>query len=226
VGADVQRQEPPSKVAAREWSLTLNRAEDDVLGAALGDTDKGAVIINVQQGGLLDVWSEANLAPRLYPGLIITEVNGARGYWAILDALQVPGELELKISDQPPAHAGPRWFEDIAAMGRSLEKQQDNVGGGNGSFMLRLPQEGPSATSQFSSLPNVVAGDCGVDMCAICMDDVAPDETVVQLNCKHAFHATCAARWLTQNRGKRQCCPLCCQKVLCSPEDVLTLEEF
>jgi len=235
VGADVQRldptrrrgvfrQGPPSKVAAREWRMTLSRKEGDVLGAALGDTDNGAVIINIQEGGLLDVWSEANLSPRLYPGLIITEVNGVRGYWAILEELQGPGELDLRISDQPPVLAGPRWFEDIAAMGRSLEKQQSSGGGGS-SFMLRLRQEGPNAPSQFSSLPNVVAGDCGVDQCAICIDDVAPDETLVQLQCKHAFHPTCAARWLTQSRGKRQCCPLCCQRVWCSPEDIVTIGE-
>merc|ERR1740138_1167231 len=202
---------------AGDWSMRLIRREGDILGAALGDTVKGAVIINIQQGGLLEAWIWANPAPRLYPGVIITEVNGVKGYWDIMDELGGPGVLDITISEVPPAHAGPTWFEDIAAVGRSLEKQQDS-GGGVESFLLRLQQEDPNASSQFSTLPNVVAGDCGVDQCAICMDDVAPDESLVQLRCKHAFHATCVARWLTQSQGKRQCCPLCCRTVLCSPE--------
>lgn len=194
--------------------MRLIRREGDILGAALGDTDKGAVIINIQEGGLLDAWNEANQSPRLFPGLIITEVNGVRGYWGIVEELEGPLELNLRISAQPPKRAGPTWFEDVAAMGRSLEKQRGKGGGGWSSFMFPLQQEGPGARSHFSSLPNVVAGDCCVDQCAICLDDVAPDETLVQLKCKHAFHPKCAARWLTQCRGKRQCCPLCCQRVL------------
>jgi len=43
---------------------------------------------------------------------------------------------------------------------------------------------------------------------------------------KYAFQALCAARWLTQvgrhAQGKRQCCPLCSQKVVCSANGKLS----
>ncbi|CAK0840792.1 unnamed protein product, partial [Prorocentrum cordatum] len=156
---------PAARAAGRERSLTLHAWEGDVLGAALGMTDTGAVILNIREGGLLDGWNEANPKERVYPGLVITGVNGARGYWAIVESLKRPGVLTLTVSDQPPPTAGPKWFEDIAAMGRSVVPQED----------------GPSADSLFSSLPNVVAGDGGVDQCSICLDDIGPDEVLVEL---------------------------------------------
>jgi len=205
-----------------ERSLTLHAWEGDVLGAALGKTDTGAVILNIREGGLLDDWNEANPWHRLYPGLIITEVNGSTGYWDILGELQRPGLLSIRVSAEPPWNAGPNWFQEITEMGKTL---QETTWGGNRPFMVRLQQDGVG--DQFASLPTVRAGDCGVDQCAICMDDVAPDESLVQLPCRHAFHALCAARWLTQpgghSRGKRQRCPLCCQKVVCSPEGVIAI---
>lgn len=209
-----------------EWSLTLHKREGDVLGVGLGNASTGAVIFNIPEGGLLDQWNAANLPRRLYPGQVITEVNGVRGYWAILEELQGPGELNLRISDQPPAHAGPRWFEDIAAMGRSLEKQNRDSGSGGSSFMLRLRQEGPNAACQFSSLPNVVAGECGVDQCAICIDDVGPDDSLLLLPCNHAYHPLCVARWLTQGAScgsSKHSCPLCCRRMVNSREGIVAV---
>jgi len=199
--------------AREDFVVRVHKRAGDVLGAGLGNTDKGAVIFNVQENGLLDGWNKANPDEQLYSGLIIAEVNGITGYWSILEELRRPGVLTMKITAIPPKNAGPNWYEEIADMGRNLEAQ-----GGKSSFMLRLhPQDG-SKSQTFSSLPTIRAGDCGVDQCAICIDDVNPDETLVQLPCGHAFHALCAARWLTQagkhSQGKRQCCPLCCRKVV------------
>jgi len=198
-----------------ERSLTLHAWEGDVLGAALGKTDTGAVILNIREGGLLDDWNEANPWHRLYPGLIITEVNGVTGYWPLLDEVKKPGVLSMVISATPPRNAGPRWFEEIEEMGKSFEKQQTSGQTNHSPFMIRLG-------GAFSSLPTARAGDCGVDQCAICLEDVDADEHLVQLPCRHAFHSICAARWLTEAgshaQGKRQCCPLCCQKVLGTAE--------
>jgi len=201
-----------------EWKLQLHRRQGDVLGAGLGNTDKGAVIFDIQENGLLNKWNRDHDLHPLRPGLIITEVNGITGYWDILGELQKPGILNIKVTAEPPWNAGSNWFQDITEMGKRF---QDMARGGKSPFMLRLKQEDPGAKPKFSSLPTVRAGDCGVDQCAICIDDVAPDESLVQLPCGHAFHALCAARWLTQagrhSQGKRQCCPLCCRKVLSSP---------
>jgi len=198
---------------AREWSLHLFKRQGDVLGAGLGNTDKGAVIFNIQENGLLDGWNKAQLLSPLRPGLIITEVNGVMGYWNILEELRRPGVLDMKVSAEPPSNAGPNWFQQIADMGKVLEAQE-----GKSSIILRLQPQEPNKKDQFSSFPSVRAGDCGVDQCAICIDDVGPDESLVQLPCRHAFHALCAARWLSEGSRqsqKRQCCPLCCQKVVC-----------
>merc|ERR1712087_562521 len=117
----------------------------------------------------------------------------------------------MKITATPPKNADPNWYEEIADMGRNLEAQ-----GGKSSFMLRLQPQDGSKSHAFSSLPTIRAGDCGVDQCAICIDEVGPDESLVQLPCKHAFHGSCTARWLSQSQSTRKCCPLCCRKIVFS----------
>jgi hypothetical protein len=191
----------------------------DLVGASLGNTNTGAVIFSIQEGGILDKWNKANPQHVMRPGFIIQEVNGVRGYWNVLEEMRKPGQLVLKVTSIPPADAGPHWFQEITDMARSMEQQACK-----GPFMLRLQPQDPNATNRntFSTLPSVKASQCGVDQCAICLDDVQPNETLVQLPCQHAFHALCAARWLAQtaNRkgGKQQCCPLCCRKVVSTPE--------
>lgn len=109
--------------------------KDDVLGAQLGNTDKGAAIFNIHQGGLLDSWNQAAHPDELlHPGFVITKVNGRTGYWKIVEELRRPGVLNIKVSTTPPESAGPRWFEEIAEKGRGLESA-----GGRNSYMLRLP---------------------------------------------------------------------------------------
>ncbi|CAK0812638.1 unnamed protein product, partial [Prorocentrum cordatum] len=89
----------PSEATGKpEWGLTLHKQEGDTLGVGLGNTSTGAVIFNIPEGGLVARWNEANQR-RLYPGQIITEVNGVRGYWPILEELSRPGVLALTISN-------------------------------------------------------------------------------------------------------------------------------
>jgi hypothetical protein len=166
---------------------------------------------------MLDKWNEANPRRQVFPGVVIIEANGCKGFWAILEELDKAETLSLRISRRKPKEAGPTWFEQIATKGRALLEQEHASGS---SFIVRLKQDGPDSKSMLSCLPTVVAGDCGVDQCAICIDDVGPDESLIKLPCGHAFHPICVTRWLTRSHGKgnRQCCPLCCQKVRCSPD--------
>lgn len=188
--------------------VQLEKRQGDVLGASLGNTDKGAIIFNIEKNGLLDLWNRAHEFQPLRPGYIITEVNGIMGYWDILEELRKPGIFDMKITNEPPESAGANWFQDVTKMGESLEHR--------GKCLLKLQQQVSCAV--FSDLPTARAGDCGVDHCAICMDDVLPDDTVARLYCKHAFHPSCAVRWLTQAEDefgdKRQSCPLCCEKMV------------
>lgn len=217
---------PPGPASARaDFSVRVHRQLGDVLGAGFGNTSKGAVILSIKKNGLLDGWNKANPCQALHSGLIITEVNGVTDFWSILEELHKPGELAMMISATPPENASSNWFEEIAEIGRELEAQD-----GRSSFMLRLePQDPGEKIQKFSGLPNVRAGETGVEQCAICMEDVSEDDTMVQLPCKHAFHALCAARWLTQARvrahGQRQCCPLCCRKVVSTAEGGIGMVE-
>jgi len=201
------------------FAVDVHKREGDVLGAALGNNEEGAVVVAVEEHGLFEDWNRAHPEQALRPGVIITEVNGVSGYWSILEEIQKPGALAMKVSSRPPRNAGANWLREIEEMGARFRKQ----GGVNtSSFMLRLqPKDTNTNSPAFSSLPTVRAGDCGVDRCAICLDDVGPEETLVQLPCGHAFHSLCAARWLSEGGrngcSKRQCCPLCCRRVTFAP---------
>jgi hypothetical protein len=205
----------------QEWSVQIVKRQGEVLGAGLGNLENGVVIFSIKENGLLDVWNRTQLSNTLRPGLFITEVNGVVGFWDILEELQRPGVLHMKISAEPPSNA-PNWFQEVAEMGRSFEEKWSSEEEGSRSNLLRFqPQD------EFSSLPTVRAADCGVDQCAICMDDVGPDESLVLLPCKHAYHWFCVARWLTQgasqSSSKKHSCPLCCRRMVNSREGIVAV---
>jgi len=196
----------------------MDKGRGDLVGASLGNTPTGAVIFNIQEGGILDRWNKSNPDLILCPGYIIEKVNGESGYWNLLEILRKQGPLVCQISSQAPESAGPDWFDEITTMARKIE-----LSANKGPFMLRLEPQDPSCAdrSVFSTLPGVKASECGADSCAICMEDVEENEMLVQLPCKHAYHALCVARWLAQTSvksGKRQSCPLCCRRMVSTPE--------
>lgn len=201
-------------VSALDFKVTVDKRPGDLLGVGLGNSEKGAIIFNIHEDGLLHGWNKANPQQLLRPGFIIKEVNGVTGYWDILDEFRKPGVLIMEVSGTPPENCGPNWFEEIEAMGKKFESQGDKT-----SVMVRLQPRDPGAAknNEFCSFPTVPASECGVDQCAICIEDVGPNDQLAQLPCKHAFHGNCVARWLVQAgkhaQGERQCCPLCCRRV-------------
>ena len=71
---------PPVKIVVPlHWCVQLQKRQGDVLGAGLGNTDKGAVIFNILNIGLLDLWNRAQELQSLRPGHIITKVDGLMG---------------------------------------------------------------------------------------------------------------------------------------------------
>jgi hypothetical protein len=203
--------------------VQIVKREGDDLGAILGNTenDDGAVIFTIHENGLIDAWNRTHLSNPLRPGLLIREVNGAVGYWDILENLRLPGVKDMRVSAEPPSNSGPNWLQEVLEMGRSLEEKcRSSEDGSSRVPMLRLqPQD------HFSSLPTVRAADCGVDQCAICIDDVGPDESLVLLPCNHAYHPMCVARWLVQGASgsKKHSCPLCCRRMVNSPEGIMAV---
>merc|ERR1719424_2152155 len=142
VGADFHgaKGSAPSAAACHrpDFRLRLHRGKSDYLGANLGNTDKGAVIFDVQERGLLHSWNMENPDRMVRPGLIITEVNGVTGYWPLLDEVKKTGVLSMVISAIPPKNAGPNWFEEIEEMGKSFEQQQSSGQPSSSPFLIRL----------------------------------------------------------------------------------------
>jgi len=188
----------------------------DALGAAFGITPKGALIFAIDQRGLLSRWNRARGQQLLRPGVTVVEANGATGYWSILEELQKPGPLAMKVSTVPPGSAGANWFQEIQQAGRRMTAQAST---GRNSVLVPLQPGGACTDSRgFSSLPTMLAGGCDIDQCAICIGDVHPEDRLVQLVCGHLFHALCAARWLAEGgkAGQDHCsrCPLCGRQVV------------
>lgn len=202
----------------RTFEVNIQRKKGDVVGAVLGNTKSGAVVISISEGGILDQWNANNPYHNVRPGFIVEEVNGQGGYWNVMKQMRKLGNLTIKIS-QPPADASPSWFEQVEEMARAMEKQATND-----LILLKLqPKHASDATaSKVASLQCTRASDCGVDQCAICLEDVLPNETLVQLPCTHAFHRLCVGRWLEQSMamssGRQHSCPLCCRKLACTGE--------
>jgi len=198
----------------------------DALGAAFGITPKGALIFAIDQRGLLSRWNRANGQQLLRPGVTIVEVNGVTGYWSIVEELQKSGTLAMKVSTDPPNNAGPNWFQEIQQAGKRMTEQASVR---RNSLLVPLEPGGAYTDRRiFSNLPTMLAGDCDIDQCAICIGDVHPEDRLVQLPCLHYFHALCAARWLSESgkagQGQRNRCPLCCREIASTISRQTTLD--
>jgi len=69
-----------------------------------------------------------------------------------------------------------------------------------------LPKKNTAPPNVVSSLPRILAEDCTMTECHVCLTRLEPYLRVVSLPCGHAFHPECISRWLTQCKGT---CPLC-----------------
>lgn len=77
------------------------------------------------------------------------------------------------------------------------------------SGMLSLPQERthtPMAAEEFAQLPRrVIASNDNPSTCAVCLEQLAADQTVIDLTCSHTFHEQCLANWFQRHNT----CPMC-----------------
>mmetsp|Transcript_102153 Transcript_102153/g.289268 ORF Transcript_102153/g.289268 Transcript_102153/m.289268 type:complete len:257 (+) Transcript_102153:84-854(+) len=226
-GPECPREDGAGRELPKNFTIRIHKGDGDVIGATLGIVSTGAVLISTQEGGVFDRWNRDNPDRVVQPGFIIEEVNGVGGYWRLLEVFRHSnsGAFEVRIATLPPQSFGPTWFEDIAEIARNLERCETKS-----SFMVQLPQQDPDSPdgNVFTSLPSTTAGAAGVDQCAICLEDVAPEEHITQFPCKHAYHTLCAARWLAQGaarRGpKRHSCPLCCRKLVSTRDGVVAVD--
>jgi hypothetical protein len=181
-----------------------------------------AVILSIKPGGLLDLHNQRSGArARLFPGCVVLEVNGKRGYWTILEELTRFGRLEIRISREPPRSSSGHWFQEVESFAKKMDAKGAPV-------MLRLEHAGKPA-SPVSTMPIARAGNVCVERCAICLEEVSLDTKVMLLPCGHRFHVLCAGRWLAEGRKRTsvraQCCPLCRQRVADLPSHVATHDD-
>ena len=59
----------------------------------------------------------------------------------------------------------------------------------------------------FAQLHNCTPG--SHDTCTVCQEQVAAEETLTQLPCKHTFHHNCIAQWFDSSKM----CPVCMTEV-------------
>jgi hypothetical protein len=184
--------------------VSLVKGQGDRLGLDLGNAlgaDGGAVILGVHDGFLAARWNKSHPEQEFRTGMIIVQANSVRGYWSILDEVGKSGSLELLLQRTPPKE---NWDAEILSLGQALQSTQ--------SVPLRLRFSTPGSDNEtFVSLPAVRAGECGTTQCAVCLEDLEPDDPLVQLPCAHAFHSLCAARWLSSS--SHHTCPLCVRPV-------------
>jgi len=94
------------------------------------------------------------------------------------------------------------WVYSQEALDRVISQLMEQNATGNA--------PGPASADAMATLPKVkvtkeMMGDNGKAECRICMDDVALDDEVSQLPCKHWFHEQCVKTWL----GEHDTCPHC-----------------
>jgi len=69
-----------------------------------------------------------------------------------------------------------------------------------------IPRKGTLPAGIVAKLPRTRAMDHSMTECRVCLAGFSPDAAVVQLPCRHVFHAECASRWLEECKGT---CPIC-----------------
>jgi len=197
----------------RTFCVALQGKPGSLLGATLadcsGDVD-GAVIAHVSPGGLLHEWNRKATAHSVETGDTIVRVNGATGYWSILSQIKKMGSLDIVVQKAASGDGsrGQASFEhDVVT--QCLQ--------GDGSLLLHLPRQGDEGCCPVGSetsvvaLPIVRSSGCGSEQCSICLEAFQAEENLVQLPCRHEFHAECMYKWLHCSSQGR--CPLCSRPV-------------
>ncbi|CAK0789922.1 unnamed protein product, partial [Prorocentrum cordatum] len=100
------------------FAVDVLKRPGDVLGAALGNSEEGAVVVAIEERGLLGEWNRAHPERALRPGCLVTRVNGATGYWSILEEIQRPGALVMRVSTNLPKMLAPTGFAISTSWGR------------------------------------------------------------------------------------------------------------
>eukprot|EP00440_Ansanella_granifera_P071397 gb/GFBE01077484.1/.p1 GENE.gb/GFBE01077484.1/~~gb/GFBE01077484.1/.p1 ORF type:complete len:251 (+),score=30.17 gb/GFBE01077484.1/:1-753(+) len=170
-------------------SVVLQKTPGERVGFTVRYNNSYMIVAEIHDGTPVSVWNRQHRGRQLCRGRRIFSINGHTMPESMLSELRTSTVYHLEVSVQPFTHL---------LQGMSMLSERNAV----------IPSFAVDA------LPHRPAGECNTSECVICFEDnLAPEEEVVQLPCKHAFHHDCVKRWLTSHNAR---CPLCMQKVECN----------
>mmetsp|Transcript_85760 Transcript_85760/g.135448 ORF Transcript_85760/g.135448 Transcript_85760/m.135448 type:complete len:223 (+) Transcript_85760:55-723(+) len=198
--------------SSKKFKVVFEKCSDDVLGIDMMEKDGDILIARVKQAGLFPDWNERNPEARVRDGDLVVSVNGCTdNFWEKVSLLQGTGIMEVVVKstgsranlpqDRLPM-AMPMQNATTAMADWGDYEFADHLAGVTGEERARCTVE----KSFIDTLPRVVAGNCGVTECSICLDEMSCETCVVRLPCSHCFHEECIEKWLTE---KSHACPVC-----------------
>mmetsp|Transcript_90057 Transcript_90057/g.156050 ORF Transcript_90057/g.156050 Transcript_90057/m.156050 type:complete len:212 (-) Transcript_90057:85-720(-) len=178
----------------RTLHVAVTKEEGVPLGIAIKGKDGDVVICSVSHRGMLkSSWENQHPGDELLPGYRIISANGVTGGVRDMGAeLWKVGQIYLEVQKPENAHPPLRRTNSRVYLASTP---------GAKDFALNGPVD---------KFEHLSAQACGATECAVCFEELEPEDRVVQLPCRHAFHPTCIAQWFV--RGTRRC-PLCVRAV-------------
>jgi len=173
------------------------RNEDGPLGLRLQHNSRGVIVQGVESDGTVSAWNAQHPSMQVSFGDRLVAVNGIKvdPSWTCWCSIL----LELRKHTVTIVVTRAR-AEDLLRL--SLPPRADEA------LDHLLPR------NFLDSMEKHTAAECDVVECCICLEELEPDTTVVQLPCKHAFHRGCAEKWLTRCPTFRFAkCPMCRQQL-------------
>jgi len=189
------REEVVSAVSERKLiQLNLVRDEDKPFGLRLQRTSKGVLVQGINSGSVVLAWNEQHPSMQVSCGDRLVAVNGIKVDHSWTCWCSILLELRKHTVTILVAHLAQ------ASLARpACGEEPDRL----------LPPNFLDSMAKHTAdeYDDIVE-------CCICLQELAPNTTVVQLPCKHAFHQGCAEKWLTQCPTFRFAkCPMCRQQL-------------
>jgi len=182
------------------FQVTCVRDEEKPLGLQLQHNRKGGVFVRgIESDGIVSAWNEQHPSMQVSLGDRLVAVNGIQmdpswGTWCSI-------LLELRKHKVAMVFARAR-AEDLSRLTTIPCPPVD--------WMDQI-----LPANFLDSMVKHTVAECDIVECCICLEELDPDTTVVQLPCKHAFHRGCAETWLTRCPTYRFArCPTCRQQLV------------
>jgi len=187
---------PRSNRKSVQVQAELTRVSGGPLGMRLKQGAGGLLLVcDFDEHGVVGAWNAQNPSMKVSSGDRIIAVNSVpvgSPRAAVIAELR-KNTVRLVLSSGP---AGDTWDT------RALSTREESW-----ASLDHLLPEGFMET-----MTRCTARECQAIECCICLEELDPESSVVQLPCGHAFHPRCAESWLSQ-RPTVKCatCPMCRQ---------------